>query len=188
MISRVVGFCCLTCSAIFSLNGVAIGQDETGPRPDGEAIAAESWDQPREVEATSRVESGVAATYRTRYPMAYFSPTLKGHFLAQWMYVTDRGRRINFWGARIVRIEHDSPVRQLGLNPGDVITRLDGIPIWRDMFREAGKPWQIIEFENHFGRTEVRYILRGANRVRIGDMMLDGTVTDGFDDLEPVRP
>lgn len=123
-----------------------------------------------------------------RYSQAYYSPTLRGHFLAQWMFITHRGQRILFWGARIVHIEHDSPLRQLGLNPGDVITRLDGIPIWRGMYREPGKPWQIVELENHFGRTEVRYILRGSNRVRIGDMMLDGSIPEGHDDLVPIRP
>lgn len=170
-----------------ALASYSCGQEGSGPPPDADAVAIDRWEQPREAPLQS---TGPASrnTYQQILPQSYFSPTLKGHFLAQWMYITINGRRIQFWGARILRLEPNSPVRQLGLHPGDVITRLDGIPIWRDMFRENGGTWQLVEMENHFGRTEVRFIHRGQNRVQIGDIMLDGSVPDGIDDIEPIRP
>ena len=74
------------------------------------------------------------------------------------------------------------------MNPGDVVTRLDGIPIWTNMYKEQGRPWQLVQLEQHYGRTEVRYILRGTDQVRVGDMMLDGTIDEGFEDAVPVPP
>lgn len=177
----------LSLACVGVLSGFSQGQDGAPPPPDSEIVAVERWEQPREAPMQS---SGPATreTYQQILPQSYFSPTLKGHFLAQWMYVTINGRRIEFWGARIVRLEPGSALRQLGLHPGDVITRLDGIAIWRDMYKEPGRAWQLVEMENHFGRTEVRFIHRGQNRVQIGDIMLDGTYPDGINDIDPIRP
>lgn len=189
--------CCTISALLLSSSKPTFGQEENGPAPDREAISAETWEQPRaeqRVQSTqpklgaSRDDGGRGERVTYAFTDAYYSRTLRAHFLAQWMYITERGQRINFWGARIVHVDHDSPIRQLGLNSGDVISRLDGIPIWRDMYREEGRPWQIVEMENHYGRTEVRYILRGSNRVRIGDMMLDGSIADEADDISPIRP
>lgn len=186
---------------------LAMGQDEPPPPPDGEATALDSWsggvatygstaNAPAQgdavaystVDGSSPVNSQFNNGGRIRINNGYYSASLRGHFMAQWMYIIYQGRRHEFWGARIMHLDYDSPVRQLGVNPGDVLTRLDGIPVWRGMNRISGQPWQMPELDNHFGRTEVRFLLRGTNQVRVGDMMLDGTIPDGFDNGFPVLP
>ncbi len=65
------------------------------------------------------------------------------------------------FGARIVSVPGPrSPLRQLGLRVGDVITRLDGIP-----FSSLN---DYDELEDHFGPTYVRYIRSGTSTVREG--------------------
>jgi hypothetical protein len=158
------------------------------PAPDGEAIAADQFDVAIPTMETKEAAPGSTGPRRYIIRDAYYSPNLRGHFRAQWMFIRQQGRQINFWGARIIHLDADSPLRQVGVSPGDVITRLDGIPVWKRMYREQARPWQLVQLEQHYGRTEVRFILRGTNQVRIGDMMLDGYVPDGFDDVIPIPP
>ena len=164
----------------------SVAQD-SGPAPDAPAIAASQFSEaPLSYETTA---SGSGRRPRlTLTSEAYYSPNLKAHFKAQWVYITQRGRQVEFWGARIISLDHHSPLRDLRVNPGDVVTRLDGIPIWTNMYKEQGRPWQLVQLEQHYGRTEVRYILRGTDQVRVGDMMLDGTIDEGFEDAVPVPP
>jgi len=121
-------------------------------------------------------------------PSSYRSATLKGRFKMQWMYIIQRGQMRTFWGARIVQLDPDSPVWQLGVRPGDVLTRLDGVPLWRRMYKGRDGVWQIPEMERHYGLTEVRYIRQGGHIVRVGQMLLDGSVWDEESGLEPLAP
>jgi hypothetical protein len=68
-----------------------------------------------------------------------------------------------------------------------VVTRLDGISVARRMVRVDGGPWQLVQMERHFGRTEVRYIHPGTNRVNVGDIMLDGNFPPDADTI-PIPP
>lgn len=156
------------------------------PAPDAEAVATDEFEVPAMEKREIGPGSGGPARYMIRD--VYYSPNLRGHFRAQWMYIIQNGRQVNFWGARIVHLDFDSPLRQIGVSSGDVITRLDGVPVWKRMYRESRGPWQLVQMEQHYGRTEVRYILRGTHQVRIGDMMLDGYVPDGFNDANPIPP
>lgn len=102
----------------------------------------------------------------------YHSNALQADFIAQWMFINPAGRRIEFWGARLVGMAPDSPLTQTDVQPGDVITRLDGIPISRGMYRsQAG--WAIPELERHFGGTEVRHIHQGTQHVHVEMMNIN---------------
>lgn len=170
------------CVALVVATIPARAQEPGTPAPDAPPVSVDEF----EVSEAAVAEHGHRQThYQT---IGYYSPTLRGRFKGQWMYIRRGGSTVNFWGARILQLDHSSPLRDLGLSPGDVVTRLDGIPIATGMYREDGSPWQITELENHFGRTEVRYILRGAQQVRVGDIMLDGTVPDGVDEFVPISP
>jgi hypothetical protein len=151
----IIGLLLLT-RAAYAQNGM--------PRPEGEPVDSTEYNIPR---------IAVGEPRWSTLDQAYSSRTLRGVFLAQWMYIQQNGRTVLFWGARILQLEADSPLRALGVRPGDVITRLDGIPIWRGMYREQGGPWQIVELEQHFGMTETRFIIRGTQQVRVGQMNLD---------------
>jgi hypothetical protein len=92
-----------------------------------------------------------------RNPLAYFSPRLGARFLIQPMFLPQFG---HFYGARLVSMpEPGSPLLQLGLSEGDVITRLDGWPVM--------DTW---ELERHIFETSVRYIRAGEQVVRRGTM------------------
>lgn len=89
--------------------------------------------------------------------LAYFSPRLGARFLIQPMFLPQFGR---FYGARLVSMpEPGSPLLQLGLSEGDVITRLDGLPVM-----------DTLELERHIFETSVRYIRAGEQVVRRGTM------------------
>ncbi len=91
--------------------------------------------------------------------LAYFSPRLGARFLIQPMFLPQFGQ---FFGARLVSLpEPGSPLLQLGLSEGDVITRLDGLPV-RDTW----------ELERHVLETSVRFIRDGEQVVRRGTMYI----------------
>lgn len=84
--------------------------------------------------------------------LAYYSRRLGARFLVQQLYLPQFG---HFWAARIVsEPAWDSPLRQLGLEEGDVITRLDGLPVTSTQ-----------ELERHVLDTGVRYIKTGTQQV-----------------------
>jgi len=60
-----------------------------------------------------------------------------------------------FPGARVVNLDPTSPLWQIGVRPGDVISRLDGIRI-----HDLG------ELDRHYANTRVRWIPTGTNTVR----------------------
>lgn len=84
--------------------------------------------------------------------LAYFSNRLGARFLIEQMYLPQFG---TFWGARIVsRPVYGSPLQRLGLDEGDVITRLDGVPVTR-----------YEQLEQHIFETGVRFMKAGDTYV-----------------------
>lgn len=73
---------------------------------------------------------------------------------------------LTFAGARIVQMQPGSPLTQIGLRPGDVITRLDNTKIDTGKWpNQDGCYWMLPQFERHFGMTTVRYIRSGTTDV-----------------------
>lgn len=180
--------CCCLCS-------VANAQEGAPPAPEGDPVDASHYEpqvqmqqqtvqglghdgQLRQYNIQQRQVIAPSATYR--------SNSLGGNFQAQWMYITQNNQAITFWGARAVSLDPQSPLRYLGMRAGDVVTRLDGIPIWNQMYRQ-GQGWVVPELDRHFGTTDVRYILQGTNQVRVGQIVLDnfGTPENGITPLQP---
>lgn len=124
---------------------------------------------------------------------SYRSENLKADLLVEWMYIDlvegRRINRINFWGARIVGLDDDSPLHSLpNVALGDVITRLDGISIARNMFRRRGaSSWSPIQVERHYGETEVRWIRTGTSDVLINKINIDRGASGNLG-TGPVRP
>jgi hypothetical protein len=68
-----------------------------------------------------------------------------------------------FRAARLVsRPEQGSPLAQLGLRQGDLITRLDGIPVPN-----------LQQLERHILDTTVRFVRAGSHAVQEGTIMID---------------
>lgn len=85
--------------------------------------------------------------------LATFSPRLGARFQVQRLYLPAFGE---FTAARIVSVpEFGSPLRQLGLEQGDIITRLDGVPVTVER-----------ELERHILDTTVRFVKAGTETVR----------------------
>lgn len=78
---------------------------------------------------------------------------------------------IGFVLARGPCSDEDSPLRKLGLDVGDVVTRLDGVAVDTEKF-EQDKIWQLPELENHYGPTEVKWIKQGKHLVQVGQIDL----------------
>lgn len=92
--------------------------------------------------------------------LAYFSPRLGARFTIQTVQISGFSP---FRAARIVsRPEQGSPLAQLGLRQGDVITRLDGIPVSN-----------LQELEQHILDTTVRFVRAGTKGVHEGTIMID---------------
>jgi S1-C subfamily serine protease len=105
---------------------------------------------------TAAVQAGepqVKSTYSS--VGAYYSPTLGAQFRVETLFLPAFG---NFTAVRMVSLpDAGSPLNALGLQPGDVITRLDGI-----------RTDNLAELENHYSLTQVRYIKTGTQNVLIG--------------------
>lgn len=142
----------------------ALGQE---PDPDGEAVPESSY-RALPPDQQERIRQGAS----------YYSPTLGARLYTQYMYIETPEGHIPFWGARVVAIDPSSPLHELRLQLGDVISRLDGIRISERMRRELDPRsdeyyWRLPEAERHYGGTVVRYVRTGTNR------MLEGTVDLG---------
>ncbi len=91
---------------------------------------------------------------------AYFSPRLGARFMMQTVsingYPPVRAARI------VSHPDHGSPLRQMGLGMGDVITRLDGVPVT-----------SLAELERHALDTTVRYIDSETRTVQQDTIMID---------------
>jgi len=95
---------------------------------------------------------------------SYYSPRLKARFVLQYMSIPGH----SFWGARIVDLNYDSPLRRIDLKVGDVVTRLDGIRVSTGRFQKTDYAtgslvWQLPQMEKHYSRTHVRYIRTGRD-------------------------
>jgi hypothetical protein len=89
-----------------------------------------------------------------------YSPALGAEFRVENFFLPAFGQ---FTGVRLVSApEWNSPLRMLGLQAGDVITRLDGIRVDN-----------LAQLENHYSWTEVRYIKTGTQTVRIGKIFIN---------------
>lgn len=90
----------------------------------------------------------------------YFSHRLGAQFVIQTIQIGQ------FNAVRAARITSEplpgSPLNQLGMGIGDVITRLDGIPVTRKS-----------ELENHIHETHVRFVKAGQSFVRQGWMYVN---------------
>ena len=98
---------------------------------------------------------------------SYYSPRLRARFLLQYMSIPG----FSFWGARIVDLNFDSPLRQLNLQVGDVVTRLDGIRVSNGRYQahdhQTGTMyWILPQMEKHYGHTHVRFIRTGTTFVQ----------------------
>ena len=98
---------------------------------------------------------------------SYYSPRLKARFLLQNMSIPGH----SFFGARIVDMDWNSPLRQINLNIGDVVTRLDGVRVSTGKFQQtdfaSGMPfWAIPQMEKHYSQTHVRFIRTGTTLVQ----------------------
>lgn len=97
---------------------------------------------------------------------AYYSPRLKAQLLLQRLYIIQNGRRVNFWGARVVGMDYNSPLRQIHrMDLGDVITRLDGVRIGSGATSDWNNVYSVPEAERHYARTQVRWIPSGTFNV-----------------------
>lgn len=91
--------------------------------------------------------------------LAYFSPRLGARFVVQRISLPQHG---TFTAARLVsEPEPGSPLLQIGLRQGDVITRLDGTPVTVTR-----------ELERHILETTVRYIRAGKSHVQQGQIFI----------------
>lgn len=102
---------------------------------------------------------------------SYRSDVLRGEFVGKVMFVMLEEKKVSFWGARVVALDEDSPLRKLGLDVGDVVTRLDGVAVDTEKF-EQDKIWQMPELEKHYGPTEVKWIKQGKRLVQVGQIDL----------------
>ena len=181
--------------ALFALASGAVAQDGDGspPPPMGPPVDATHYEGEfkvvaQSVEAKDPMGRTVKMSAQKRVPViprGYHSETLGGTFVAEWMYLEVKNRTVLFWGARILSLDVRSPLRSLGVRPGDVITRLDETPVGYGMYLRNGV-MQIPELEEHYGTTDVRFIQQGVSRVRVGQIVIDHHSDDeGFDPLGP---
>jgi len=110
-------------------------------------------------------------------PDAYYSPRLKAQLRLQKLAVPGSV----FWGGRLVYVAPDSPLRRLKLDSGDVITHLDGNPIYRNRYWipiAGGRGyWAIPQCERHYGITEVRHYHSGELTAHTGNVRLGPSIS-----------
>lgn len=107
-----------------------------------------------------------AALDRLRRGEVYASQRWRASFHLEETLQLPQFQGLTFAGARIVRIDEDSPLIQMGLKVGDVITRLDGTKIDTGRWpNQQGCYWMLPQFERHYGLTKVRYIRSGTTQV-----------------------
>ncbi|MCA9152925.1 MAG: hypothetical protein KDA92_26665 [Planctomycetales bacterium] len=87
----------------------------------------------------------------------------------QYLYIDTASRRVTFWGARVLDLGPASPLPSIGVEVGDVITRLDRIPVATRAFRRRNQVgnwvWQLPEMDRHYSLTHVRFIKAGTSAV-----------------------
>jgi hypothetical protein len=112
------------------------------------------------------VEARDAALARLKRGEVYASQRWLASFHLDEALVLPQFQGLGFAGARIVKIEQDSPLQRLGLKVGDVITRLDGTKVDTGRWpNQQGCYWMLPQFERHYGLTTVRFIRAGTTQV-----------------------
>ncbi len=112
------------------------------------------------------VEARDAALARLKRGEVYVSQRWRASFHLDEALVLPQFQGLGFAGARIVKVEEDSPLKRLGLKVGDVITRLDGTKIDTGRWpNQEGCYWMLPQFERHYGLTTVRFIRAGTTQV-----------------------
>ena len=129
------------------------------------------------------VESySVAQPQTVQITKAYYSPKLKAQLKAQFMEANfPNVGTISFWGARIVGMDLNSPLKSLpNVQLGDVITRIDGISIGTDLSKPDGQAYfNIPQVEQHFGWSEFRWMKTGTTKVLVNTINLDAKPMGG---------
>ncbi|TWT98128.1 hypothetical protein Pla108_22850 [Botrimarina colliarenosi] len=136
------------------------------------AVAVAASMQGAEAQQSAPMQQGAPMRQQMQIPAgqqpvanmaSHYSQRLKAKFVLQQMQIPN----FTFWGARIVGMDPDSPLHQIGLQLGDVVTRLDGTRIntgkWWDGNNQV---WVLPQMERHYGRTEIRIIRSGTTVVR----------------------
>lgn len=130
--------------------------EQSLPAPPGELLQSE----PPPAAGPVNPSQDIVIDAEPLLPPSYFSPRLGAAFQMEQMFLPQFG---HFTGARIVSDPlPGSPLLQPGLGAGDVITRLDGIPLIR-----------VEELERHVLNTSLRFIRNGEQHVCRGMMFVD---------------
>ncbi|QDV73184.1 PDZ domain-containing protein [Botrimarina mediterranea] len=112
------------------------------------------------------VEARDAALARLKRGEVYESQRWRASFHLDEALLLPQFQGLAFAGARIVKIDEDSPLDRLGLKVGDVVTRLDGTKIDTGRWpNQEGCYWMLPQFERHYGLTTVRFIRAGTTQV-----------------------
>lgn len=146
------------------------------PEDDAEPEDATVYSPPKAAALTTGNPNGGAQSAPLVRQPGYRCDKLGGEFLGRKMQITvggnQNGQSYVFWGARIVQLDPNSPLRQLGIVEGDVISRLDGNYLDRGKFLQNGV-WQMPELDQHYGLTDIRWIKQGQTRVHVQKVQLD---------------
>jgi len=95
----------------------------------------------------------------------YYSPNLRASFLVDDFSVRVNGRWMVFTGARLTGTNPGSPLNGTSIRLGDVVSRLDGIPIGRGKYQSQQGSWQAPQLERHYGRTVIRFVRSGTHEI-----------------------
>jgi len=178
---------------------------QNAPDENPEPVDATVFDAAQAPQALRTGDPNQPKTAAMRMPIGtYRSDSLGGEFLGQFMRMTiggnQNGQSFVFWGARAISLDQDSPLHDLSIRtgngrvipfqPGDVLTRLDGVPIENGKFQDRRGVWQLPELDEHFGPTTVRWIKTGHSFVNVSQIMLNNNATRGIGggNVAPVTP
>jgi hypothetical protein len=114
---------------------------------------------------------------------AYTSPKLRAKLKLERMQIPG----YTFWGARIVGMDHRSPLRRTNLQLGDVITRMDGVSI-ADGKYWTGQYWWLPQAERHYGRTQLRVVRAGGQQAENVNVDLGSPYFPSFGPSVPLAP
>jgi len=197
----------VSCAAALALSLIAASTyGQNAPDEDPEPVDATVFESPKAPQALrTDGDPNQPKTAEMRMPVGtYRSDSLGGEFQGQFMRLTiggnQNGQSFVFWGARAISLDPDSPLRDLSMRSsngratpfqvGDVLTRLDDVPIANGKFQDRRGVWQLPELEEHFGPTTVRWIKTGHSFVNVGQILLDNNAVrgNGGSSPAPVAP
>jgi len=151
------------------------------------AFAAPAEEEPEDLSANQKPKAAALTVPDPNAPQnpqnaplraepGYRSDKLGGEFVGKRMKITvggnANGQSYIFFGARVLQLDRDSPLRRLGMVEGDVITRLDGNTLDIGMSM-AGTRQYLPELDQHYGLTDIRWIKQGTSRVIVEKVQLD---------------